>query len=90
MNENPDNDSYLGLGPQRKMMGEDKEGNPIELALDQRHLIPTNGMLRFVERRETNVPEGSQVRVRFILQQYQWSAEEGDFDWYDVPLVVRD
>lgn len=71
MNENPDNYSYLGLGPQR-------------------HLIPTNGMLRFVERRETNVPEGSQVKVRFILQQYQWSAKEGDFDWYDVPLVVRD
>lgn len=74
MSENPDNITYEGLGPQHKIAG---------TTLDQRYLIPSGGMLRFVER---ETPATTAVRV---LQQYQWSAEEGKHDWYDIPMVVE-
>lgn len=79
MNENPDNANYLGLGPQSV--------EP-ETMLDSRYLIPTQGVLRFIKR-SVPMPESTDgmMTTRRILQQYQWSAEEGAFDWYDVPLV---
>ena len=89
--ENPDNKTYLGLGPQSKQVGSDGE----ELSLDSRYLVPSTGMLRFVERgvptenAQQSFPRDENVlkRVR-ILQQYQWSTEAG-FDWYDIPLVTE-
>lgn len=72
MSTNPDNEHFIGLGANEKM--KDSEGN--DMVMDMRYLIPEKGMLRFVVRDEKR-----------ILQQYQWSAEEGGFDWYDIPLV---
>ena len=83
MSENPDNKHYFGLGEQQKMRSEE-DGEP--LAIDQRYLVPTQGQLRFVVRAESQLPQGIVKDVR-ILQQYQWCAEEGAFDWYDIPLV---
>jgi hypothetical protein len=51
---------------------------------DEPFLVPMSsqhGMLRFVY-----VDEGRAVPSR-VLQQYQWSAHDGDFGWYDIPLV---
>ena len=69
MSENPDNKDYEGLGPQAKQ---------------RRNLIPSNGMLRFVER---ETPTTKPVR---ILQQYQWSHTLGDHGWFDIPMVEDD
>lgn len=80
MSENPDNKDYEGLGPQAKQ--QDSEGN--EMSIDQRHLFPSNGMLRFVER---ETPTTKPVR---ILQQYQWSHTLGDHGWFDIPMVEDD
>lgn len=87
MAENPDNKNYVDLGPQCKQQVRSEEtGEMVELSLDQRYLIPTQGMLRFIER-EVMI-EGTEVpkRVR-ILQQHQWCMETGEFGWYDIPLV---
>jgi len=46
--------------------------------MSSRYLIPTPGMLRYID---TDAPNR-------VLQQYQWSAEAGIFDWYDIPLVL--
>ena len=75
MNENQDNDSIIGLGPQYQ-----------ECGMDGRHLIPTQGMLRFIKRADPD-DDGDIVKMVCNLQQYQWGAEKGDFDWYDIPLV---
>jgi hypothetical protein len=84
MSENPDNEWYLGFGPQSKQL--DGDGN--EMNLDARYLVPTQHQLRFVER---GVPTANPevLEKRRILQQYQWSAKDGKFDWYDVPLVTE-
>lgn len=87
MSENPDNKMYIGFGPQAKMkvICEDTEsanyGKEIELNMDARYLIPVQHQLRFVWQRGVG-HEGQR-----ILQQYQWSQEKGEFDWYDIPLV---
>lgn len=72
MSENPDNQTYLGLGPQSKIVTDDGE----ELDMDSRYLGAVQHQLRFIKR------DGSAV-----LQQYQWSQELGRFDWFDIPLV---
>lgn len=82
MGTNPDNKNYVDLGPQSKQL--DSEGN--EMEMDARYLIPVQHQLRFVIRAESQLPQGIVKDVR-ILQQYQWSMEEGQFDWYDVPMV---
>ncbi|MHC4312587.1 MAG: hypothetical protein ACYSW3_09015 [Planctomycetota bacterium] len=82
MSTNPDNEHVIGLGPNEKM--KDSEGN--DMVMDMRYLIPEKGMLRFVSRAVVQDTEGP-VATRLILQQYQWSAEKSEFDWYDIPLV---
>lgn len=77
MSDNPDNKTYLGLGPQYKQEG---------TTLDGRYLIPSQGMLRFVEREVMDEASGL-AGVHRILQQWQWCAETGEFNWYDIPLV---
>lgn len=89
MAENPDNADYLGLGPQcKKRVPSAETGEMVELELNQRFLIPTTGMLRFVEKEV--IIEGTEVpkRVR-ILQQYQYSREAGA-GWFDIPLVEKE
>lgn len=81
MSTNPDNNNHIGLGPQRKMIVDGEEIN-----MDQRYLIPTAGMLRFIERGVPTENEHVLKKVR-ILQQYQWSQELSEFDWFDIPLV---
>lgn len=77
MATNPDNKTYLGLGPPWKIP---------ETTLDGRYLIASEGMLRFVNRAEHN--ETSEfVKTLRILQRYEWSAEMKKHDWFDVELV---
>jgi hypothetical protein len=76
MSENPDCCDYIGLGPQSKKHN-----------MDTRYLIPTPGMLRYVDGTIDN--HGTPAKAR-LLQQYQWSAKEGDFGWYEIPLVEDD
>ena len=85
MSNNPDNENYIGLGPQSKM--KDSEGN--DLAMDTRYLIPAQHQLRFVERGVPTEDPAVLKRVR-ILQQYQWSQELGTFGWYDIPSVSEE
>lgn len=61
MNENPDNQSYMGIGT---------KGD----------IYPSAGKLRFVERTEGG-------RLARILQVYEWCNKEGDYRWFDVPMV---
>lgn len=75
MSENPDHKDYVGLGTQGKIP---------ETTLDSRYLTPTQGMLRFVEKEVDNY--GTPAKA-LILQQYQYSANDNGFNWYDVPLV---
>jgi len=77
MAENPNNNDYMGLGPQTKVPNTN---------MDSRYLIPSNGMLRFVKR---NVPtENPDVMEKTcILQEYGYSQILGESDWFDVPLV---
>lgn len=84
MSLNPDNDIYLGLGPQETI--KDDDGN--DMNMNSRYLIPEKGMLRFAKRVPEDAPAGF-VKHRLILQQYQWCAETGDFGWYDIPLVTE-
>jgi hypothetical protein len=50
--------------------------------------LPAIGELRFVER--VVIEDGAAiVPTRRILQQYQWSSEDGDHRWYDVPLETE-
>lgn len=72
---NPDNKDYIGLGPQEKIP---------DTPLNSRFLTPTNGMLRFVEKTVDN--HGTPAKAR-VLQQWQYSANDNGFNWYDVPLV---
>jgi hypothetical protein len=78
MKENPDNNMYIGLGPTETIP---------DTTLESRFLVPNAGMLRFVEKEVDNYGTPSKARV---LQQWQWSAKAGGFDWYDVPLVEKD
>jgi hypothetical protein len=72
MSENPNNIEYQGLTAPSDELG-------------VAFLIPTQGMMRFVERAE---PMSSKtVKVVRILQQYQWSAKLGGFDWFDLPCI---
>lgn len=85
MAENPDNKDYIGLGIQQMMVVKDAEtGEEVGLKMEQRFLVPQQGMLRFVEKEIDN--HGTPALAR-VLQQYQWSSEQGQFDWYDIPLV---
>jgi len=45
--------------------------------------IPNTGELRFKE------VEWEGGEKRRILQQYQWSTEDGKHDFYDVPMVTE-
>ena len=47
-----------------------------EEGLGNGYLVPDKGMLRFVER------DGKR-----ILQQFQWSQKDHQFEWFDIPLV---
>lgn len=49
--------------------------NKIIFEDDADRRVPTPGELRFIKR---------DIRA---LQQYQWSQEDGKWDWYDIPLV---
>ena len=75
MTENPDNKDYVGLGPQTKTP---------ETNMNSRYLIATPGMLRFVNKIVDN--HGTPAKAR-VLQQYQWSHTNGNYSWYDIPLV---
>ena len=75
MSENPDNKDYIGLGIQ--------EAIP-DTTLESRFLSPIQGMLRFVEKEVDN--HGTPAKAR-VLQQYQYSARDNRFNWYDIPLV---
>ena len=81
MSTNPDNEHVIGLGPNEKM--KDSEGN--DMVMDMRYLIPDHGQLRFVQKTDTS--DATHPVTTRILQQYQWSAEKSEFDWYDIPLV---
>lgn len=48
------------------------------------YLVPAPGMLRFVEKEVDN--HGTPAKAR-ILQRYEWSVVDRDFNWYDVQLV---
>lgn len=78
--ENPDNINYIGLGPQARI--KDAEGN--DTNIEERYLIPVAGMLRFLRVKKADGTE------RNILQQFQWSSEDGKHDWYTIPLVEED
>ena len=82
--ENPDNKDYVGFGSQADQL--DSDGN--SLGIKRRFLIPSPGMLRFVDRDIHNATNEYAETAR-ILQQYQHSANEGKFDWYDIPLVAK-
>jgi hypothetical protein len=75
MSTNPDNKDYEGLGPQEIIP---------DTTLNSRFLSPTPGMLRFVEKEVDN--HGTPALAR-VLQQYQYSANDNGFNWYDIPLV---
>lgn len=63
MNENPDNQDYIGVS--NGVAG---------------RIYPSAGKLRFVERTEGG-------RLARILQVYEWCNKEGDYRWFDVPMV---
>lgn len=80
--ENPDNGSYLGLGPQAYV--KDADGN--DTNIQERYLIPVAGMLRFVKVKDPDGPDHGECR----LEQFQWSSEDGKHDWYEIPLVEEE
>ena len=78
---NPDTKDYIGYGNEQGMT----PGGA--------YLVPSTGMLRFVERPvEFNHGEGDVVTVKNqrILQRYEWSHSLGNHDWFDVALVDAD
>ena len=53
----------------------ERDRNRVIFNDDQDRRIPVVGELRFINRDSSA-----------ILQQYQWSNEDSDHNWYDVPL----
>ena len=73
---NPDTKDYIGYG--------NEEG----MAPGGAYLIPSAGMLRFVERTDRSDP--GHPSTKRILQRYEWSHTLKTHDWFDVALVDAD